>query len=392
MSQKLVALNPDLKRLRDDGYSVTIRSGLLIVDLIPYVNERREVAYGTLVSELTLAGEKTQPPGTHVINFIGEHPCDPQGQKIGAIVHNSGKNRLADNVVVDHSFSNKPAAGYKDYYEKITTYAKVISHQAQAIDSSATPMAFAPIAADQAEDDVFNYLDTATSRAGIGAANSKLLLNQIAIIGLGGSGSYVLDLLAKTPVKEIHLFDGDDFLQHNAFRAPGAPTLEELQGLPKKVQYFASKYGAMRRGIVPHDNFASRSDEALLASMQFVFICMDAGLVKREIIEVLEANGVPFIDVGMGIELADHMLTGIVRVTLSKPDNRERARKRISFGGQGPDAAYASNIQVADLNALTAVLAVIQWKKLFGFYFSGVTADNLTYLIGGNELIKDDED
>ena len=97
------------------------------------------------MSELTLAGEKTQPPSTHVIHFIGEHPCDPQGRRIAALVHNSGKNRLADNIVVDHSFSNKPAGGYKDYYEKVATYAKVISHQAQALDPSVTPMAFAPI-------------------------------------------------------------------------------------------------------------------------------------------------------------------------------------------------------------------------------------------------------
>jgi tRNA A37 threonylcarbamoyladenosine dehydratase len=51
----------------------------------------------------------------------------------------------------------------------------------------------------------------------------------------GGTGSYVLDFVAKTPVKEIHLFDGDIFDQHNAFRAPGAPSGEELEQRLKKV-------------------------------------------------------------------------------------------------------------------------------------------------------------
>jgi hypothetical protein len=37
--------------------------------------------------------------------------------------------------------------------------------------------------------------------------------------GLGGTGSYILDLVSKTPVNEILLFDSDDFLQHNAFRS-----------------------------------------------------------------------------------------------------------------------------------------------------------------------------
>ena len=32
------------------------------------------------------------------------------------------------------------------------------------------------------------------------------------------------------------------------------------------------------------------------------------------------------------------------------------------------DDEYATNIQIADLNALNALMAVIKWKKLSGFY------------------------
>ena len=67
------------------------------------------------------------------------------------------------------------------------------------------------------------------------------LLGAVAIAGPGGTGSYVLDLVAKTPVRDIHLFDGDSFMSHNAFRAPGAASLEELRALPKKVDYFHAK-------------------------------------------------------------------------------------------------------------------------------------------------------
>jgi tRNA A37 threonylcarbamoyladenosine dehydratase len=40
---------------------------------------------------------------------------------------------------------------------------------------------------------------------------------------LSGTGSYILDLLAKVPIREIHLCDGDDFARHNAFRASARP-------------------------------------------------------------------------------------------------------------------------------------------------------------------------
>lgn len=88
-------------------------------------------------------------------------------------------------------------------------------------------------------EDVFNYFDTNASRSEILNVTSKLEgQKKIGIIGLGGTGSYILDFVAKTPVQEIHLFDGDLFLQHNAFRAPGAPSIERLEEKKKKVLYF----------------------------------------------------------------------------------------------------------------------------------------------------------
>ena len=84
-------------------------------------------------------------------------------------------------------------------------------------------------------------------------------MQKVAIVGVGGTGSYVLDLVAKTPVREIHLFDGDDFLQHNAFRAPGAPSLEQLVAKPKKASYFKAIYDKMRTGIFVHEFTSARA-------------------------------------------------------------------------------------------------------------------------------------
>ena len=81
---------------------------------------------------------------------------------------------------------------------------------------------------------MFCYTDTASSRAEIGVVSAKLKGGAVGIVGLGGTGSYILDLVAKTPMAEIHLFDGDKLLQHNAFRAPGAPSIETLKEAPLK--------------------------------------------------------------------------------------------------------------------------------------------------------------
>lgn len=304
MSQQPIDRSPDLRRLRDEGYDVQVLSGYLMVRHVPYVTASGQVKLGILVSELSLADDTTKCPATHVMEFAGEYPCHKDGSPIEQIRHGSARRQLAEGLEVDHSFSSKPASGgYADYYEKVTTYAAILSSPAQAIDASVTAKCFPAVEAVE-EGSVFTYVDTASSRAGITMPMNKLKVGSVGIVGLGGTGAYVLDLVAKTPVASISIFDGDRFLQHNAFRAPGAPSLEELRAAPLKVEYYQRVYGKMHRGIVPHACYVTADNTDVLRGLNFVFLCMDSGPTKRSIIVKLEELGVCFIDVGMGVELA----------------------------------------------------------------------------------------
>lgn len=391
MSQRLISRSSDLKRLRDEGYDVRIESNHLVLDGIPYVTSSREIKRGCLVSTLALAGDITIRPDTHVIYFAGEYPCHKDGLEIEQIRHQTSRLQLGSILMVDHTFSNKPADGYRDYYEKLTTYANIVSGPAEALDPTATAKIF-PVIESQAEESVFMYIDTASSRAGINAVTGKLELGKIGIVGLGGTGSYVLDLVAKTPVKEIHLFDGDRFSQHNAFRSPGAAAVEDLKQEPKKASYFKTHYSRLRRNVFAHDYFIDESNIEQLRGMDFVFLCLDSGRAKKIIVECLEEYGIPFIDVGMGLYLSENGVGGILRVTSSTNEQREHVRHkhRISFSDNDVDNDYNQNIQIADLNALNAALAVIKWKKLFGFYLDLENEHHSTYTIDGNQLDNED--
>src|SRR4029077_5988956 len=250
---------------------------------------------------------------------------------------------------------------------------------------SVTARVYPAIAASD-EESVFNYLDTASSRAGITAATSKLENGKVGIVGVGGTGAYVLDLVSKTPVKEIHLFDGDFFLNHNAFRAPGAASLEELKARPKKVAYFKERYSKMHRGIVAHDRKVDATNVTELREMDFVFLCMDPGGGKKLIVESLEEFGIRFVDVGMGVEIAADALSALLRVTTSTPDKRDHFRKRVSVSEDGGLDEYAANIQIADLNALNAALAVVKWKKLYTSYVDLEREHHSTYSVDTNVL------
>ncbi|MBP0019400.1 MAG: ThiF family adenylyltransferase [Cyanobacteria bacterium SBLK] len=384
MSPKLINHSPDLKRLREEGYSVEIRGGLLLLNEIPYVNAQKQVKTGILISELDLAGNVTRKPKSHIAYFNGECPCKADGLPIHQILNRSVNQDLGNGIMAKHLLSNKPEKGYTDYYHKMSTYANIISAQARVLKPGISARIF-PVPHEE-EESVFAYIDTASSRAGIGMLVERLASEKIGIIGLGGTGSYVLDFVAKTPVQDIHLFDRDKFLQHNAFRAPGAPSIDELRNYSSKVDYLKSIYSKMHCNIHSHAVAIDANNLNLLEGLTFVFVCIDSGLVKHQIFQKLEELDVPFIDVGMGLELVDGSLGGILRVTTSTPDKREHVYGRISFEAGGDDNLYATNIQVVELNAKNAASAVIKWKQIRGFYRDLEKEHHCTYTTDGNTI------
>lgn len=392
MSQPLISRSPDLKRLRDEGYHVVVSSGYLLIKDVPYLDTDRQIKQGVLVSELTLKGNVTDTPSTHVAYFAGDYPCDKNGAPLDRIRHQSEPKQLFEGCTVNHSFSSKPPEGYKDYHHKMTAYVRIIAHQAAAVDPTSTARTF-PVITSEDPESVYEYEDTASSRADIVAVTEKLSLNKVAIIGIGGTGSYVLDLVAKTPVREIHLFDGDKFSQHNAFRSPGAPSVDELSKATTKAEYFRNLYSKMHRNIFAHACYVDESTIEQLEGMDFVFLCLDRGNVKKLVVEKLESMGTGFIDVGMGITLTDQSLGGILRVTTSTPSNRSHVHVngRIPFAAGNGDDDYGRNIQIADLNALNAALAVVKWKKLYGFYRDLEKEHFSTYTTDGNALYNEEQ-
>lgn len=389
MSQQLINLSPDLLRLQNEGYEITVKDAHSVISNIPYVDSNKQIRFGTLVSDLTLRGNITCRPSSHVMYFLGVQPCNKDGSPIQQIMHSCRKVRLTTDISADMSFSNKPSSGYTDYYHKFTQYISIITAPAYSLDPNVNAKTFKPVLTPE-ESEVFNYIDTNSGRAGITAISSTLKKQKIGIIGLGGTGSYILDFVTKTPVQEIHLFDADDFVQHNAFRSPGAASLSELRERQSKVDYHKSRYQNMHRGIVSHACFIDEDNVDMLRDLDFVFISIDEGSAKKVIFNYLTAQKIAFVDVGIGIEVADDKLTGILRTTLSTPDKNSHIDNYVPYQ-TGEEDEYASNIQISELNALNAVLAVIKWKKVCGYYHDHIKEYNSTYTINAHMLVGEEE-
>ena len=363
MSQKLIDHSEDLKRIQNEGYEFEVINGYGIMSHIPYINSNGEIKLGKLISSINFQGDIAKYDNNHVISFCGEYPHQLDGSEISGIKYRNNSDIVAG-VQVSYQFSNKPNNNYKDYYEKFTNYAKIISYPAIAKDPCQTAKTFNKIITN--DESNFEYIDTNSSRAGIDSFNLKIAGQKVAIIGLGGTGSYILDLVSKTGVSEIHIFDGDIFNQHNAFRAPGAANKDIFSDNVKKVKKKKNLYGHMHKGIIEHEEYINESNVDFLQNIDFVFICIDSGESKKIIINKLAEKKIPFIDSGIGVR-KEEFLNGQVRTSLFDESNYDDISKYIDFSIDGDDV-YNANIQIAELNALNATIAVIKWKQYFSIY------------------------
>lgn len=381
------ASGPDgpVGRLLADGYDLVLQNGHLQVRRVPYLAPDGLRHDGCLVLPVDdSGGVVADAVGDHTIWFSGAEPRDSGGVALGS----ASPRDLGGGLRADFMLSFKPPSGsYPGLYEKVRRYAKILEHTAQHADPDATAT---PGAAFQVVEDGLPlvYRDTNTTRAGLTALNNRCRGHVVAIVGLGGTGSYILDQVAKTWVDRILLVDGDRFETHNAFRAPGAAALEVLRSGPNKAEHFAAEYSRMHTGIeaIPTNLTAENSD--LIDKATFVFLAAADAAERPAIMARLRDRSVPFIDVGLGVSRTEAGLTGLAKSTAYLPGDD----LVLPVAPVAPPAEddYSSNIQVAELNALNALLAVIQWKRYLGFYATHSLAVETVFKVYLNELRNGD--
>src|ERR1700727_2617090 len=110
-SRQLIALSPDLKRLRDEKYEIQIVAEHLVVRCVPYVKADRTVTYGTLVAPLVRQGQGTGKPRDHTMWFDGEKPHDDNGRPLDRIIANTENRQIIPGVTARFRFSSKSQDG-----------------------------------------------------------------------------------------------------------------------------------------------------------------------------------------------------------------------------------------------------------------------------------------
>jgi hypothetical protein len=393
MFLKLVNRNPDLAQLVERGYAVAFDSNCLVVRDIPYLDQGGALHWGAIVAKMVFLDEEHVAQDDHQVYFAGTHPHELDGSPIKNLGGGPATIQLSaasDDVVVQRSFSNKPlpAGRFENFFQKIESYVSIIS--GPAIQQHAvSPLTFR--VSDTFEPDaIFKFQDTLTSRAQINDLNGGLAAETVAIIGLGGTGAYLLDLLVKTRVLAIRGFDGDAYHVHTAFRSPGRLTPDELN--TPKADVYRRRYENFRHGLTLEAVYIDDTTADRLDGVTFAFVCVDKGSARATIFDLLISKGIPFIDVGMGLNRKHGPIGGMLRVTYygtnDAPEMRDRKLADLS---DAADDIYRNNIQIGELNALNASLALIRYKQIRGFYLDEEGYKHMLFGIGDLRLVGESD-
>src|SRR5690606_17783684 len=113
--------------------------------------------------------------------------------------------------------------------------------------------------------------------------------------------------------------------------------------------------------------YIDRGSAEALDDVTFAFVCVDSGTARAEIFDVLIERQIPFIDVGMGLSDKQVALSGMLRVTYYSAEDAARVRAEgLAELADRDDDIYSRNIQISELNALNAALAIVKYKQLRG--------------------------
>src|SRR5690606_33591634 len=139
--RKLAEHNPDIRKLVDKGYAVSVDSNHLIIRDVFYLDANRALQRGAIATKLVYTNANEVQQDDHQIFFAGGHPHEMDGTPIanlGGGVTQLALSPASADIVVQRTFSNKRSVGgslvaFDDFFDKIEHYVGIFSGPAQAV-------------------------------------------------------------------------------------------------------------------------------------------------------------------------------------------------------------------------------------------------------------------
>ncbi len=365
--RRLANRNSFIDGLERQGYTLDFVGGHLVVYGLPYLDSKGELSYGDMASPVDLKGDfEIDRPTSHQVWFRGETPYGTNGRPL-PISATANQREITAAFICQLSFSLKvEGQQYESFEEKISTYLNALTGPAREKFDAVPQLALDMRVVDT--DYPLLLPDTMSARDGLNDLARRLAGVKVGIVGLGGTGSYILDFLAKTHLKLIRLYDDDIVHLHTLFRMPGANGARALG--QKKVEVLYGTYSSFHTGLEVRAEKISEANVHSLTDLAFVFVAVDDGPSRDLICRHLNDHSIPFVDVGMGLYRAPSgPLNGMIRIAGGDAsDASELLGTAYLPSANAVDNEYRRQPQIGELNALNAALAVVRFKQSMQFF------------------------
>ena len=208
---------------------------------------------------------------------------------------------------------------------------------------------------------------------------------RVAIIGLGGVGAWIADIVVKADPREVHGWDHDCIEPKNILRMPGGLDPNVWTGRTK-ADWFQETYSLIHTNVHGHNvRVLLENVQEVIGGTTFAFVAVDEADDRMMICEVLAKAGIPFVVAGLSLVRKDKQVKISMRIVTAHvgvPSWREA----IPQVGQAGQDDYGS-LELPDVYSMTAGLAVQSWRKVRGQFWQEQREECLDYSASSQSII-----
>lgn len=197
----------------------------------------------------------------------------------------------------------------------------------------------------------------------------KLLQAKVVVIGAGGLGGTIIELLARLGVGYIRVVDGDCFAAHNLNRQLLA---EEHNLGGNKAEAAATRVRNINSEVIvePHPVMLDESNaHELLAGVDIVVDALDNIKTRRLLAAAAENNGLPLVHAAIA-GLTGQVMTILPGDRSFKRLYNDQAPERgveLTLGNPAPTPALAATLQVGEVMKLITGKGELLRNKMLYF-------------------------